>query len=294
MKQKYTLSLDIGGTKIKAGLIYGAKILNLQNFKTEQKSAQKFLEQIEVIIKNLMNDVVDKIGIATAGLVRKEGDQIDFVPHFPKGLTNIPLKKNLEKKFGLPVKIDNDVHCFILAEHKFGAAKGLTNAIGLTLGTGIGGGLIIDGQLYRGRDNIAGEFGRMIIDASANRLFQICRRSNFEDLAAGPALEKWYKKITNQVKSTYEIAQAAQKNNPPALKALAIQAEYLGVGIANLITIFNPEMTVIGGGISEIKKLWPLLIKETKKNLPYQKLKDCKIVKAKLGANAVLIGASLI
>ncbi|MFH0819418.1 MAG: ROK family protein [bacterium] len=294
MKSKQILTLDIGGTKIKAARIKNGKVLTCQQYPTEKKSAKKFLANLEKIIKNLLDDQIKKIGIGTAGQIYENGKYVDFLPHFPEGLIKIPLKKRLEKKFGLPVKIDNDVHCFILAEHKYGAARGLANVIGLTLGTGIGGGIIINKKLYRGQNNIAGEFGHMIIDPVSNRRCCCGKRGDFETLAAGPALELWYKKIAGHKKSTYEISKAALKNDKQALEALKLQAKYLGVGISNLITIFNPQMVVIGGGIAEIKKLWPLLIKETKKNLPYKKLKHCRLTKAKLGTNAVLVGASLI
>jgi glucokinase len=293
MTAKYTLAFDVGGTKIKAGLVKADKVFHCQTYPTEKKSAQKFLTEIEIIIKSLINPKVSQIGIATAGLVRKEGNQVDFVPHFPKGLINIPLKRRLEKKFGLPVKVDNDVNCFILAELKYGAARGLTNVIGLTLGTGIGGGIIIDGKLYQGHTGMAGEFGHIIIEAHLGWPCRCGKLDDFETLAAGPALEKWYKKITGKKKSTYEISEMTLKNNPQALKSLSILAKYLGIGISNLITIFNPEMVIIGGGLAEIKKLWPLMRREIKKNL-LPEFKNCPVAKAKLGTNAGLVGASLI
>lgn len=294
MKQKYIIALDIGATKIASAIIKSGKILTCQTFPTEKKSAQNFLAQVEMIIKNLVDSEIKQINIATAGQVYQGGDVVDFIPNFPKNLLNIHFKKNLEKKFKLPVKIDNDVHCFVLAESKYGAAKGLSNVIGLTLGSGIGGGIIINKKLYRGKDNIAGEFGHLIIDAASSWRCRCGKVGDFETLASGPALERWYKKIAGNHKSTFEISKLALKNNTQAIKAIIIQAKYLGIGISNLITAFNPEMVVIGGGITEIKKLWPLMNKEIKNNLGYQKLKNCKIVKAKLGVNAVLLGASLI
>jgi glucokinase len=256
------LGLDIGGTKIhgirmdQSGVIYKeTKILSEAHL-----GFKSVFEKIKDIIKDLLDKSVQGIGIGLAGPLNYEQGIVIEAPNMP-GWENIPIKNLLEKEFNLPVQIENDAKCFVLAEHRFGAGKGYANMVGVTIGTGIGGGIIINNQLYRGRDNIAGEIGHMAIKFDLHSCH--CGSTGcLERFASGTAiLERTIKHIKSgdfvtelKIKglTTRDIYNAAVKDQDPlALHIVTDTGKYLGIGIANIVNILNPEIIVLGGSVAK-------------------------------------------
>jgi glucokinase len=268
------VAVDIGGTKILTVLFSaGGKIL------AEDTRPTLAAEGVEAVIARLCDAIsaviqeahstVGGIGIACAGGIDTlHGVVVTPSPHLP-GWVDIPLARILRGKFALPVYILNDASAAALGEHRFGAGKGVRDLVLLTLGTGIGGGIIADGRLYLGGAGGAGGLGHMNIDVKGAD----CPRGNkrcLEMLASGTAVAREAVKMIQQGrdsaliqmaegkidKVTAEmVGQAARKGDGLSLQVISQAAYYLGVGMVNIANIFNPELIVLGGGMAEMSDL---------------------------------------
>lgn len=249
------LGIDIGGTKIRAVLLDN-KNKSIFCFKIEtSKNKKAFLENLEVEIKKIIGKYeISGIGVGLPGIVDKNKGVLIKAPHIPF-LRNWQVEKFFSKFCKNPV-IDNDARCFVLAESKLGAGRGFKDIVGITIGTGIGGGVIISGQIHSGKDNSAGEFGHMIID----------NQITFEQLAAKEAFLKY-----------------------------GDRSEIIGIGIANIINILNPEIVILGGGGIISGKIKIEIAKKTAKKYIMSPLaKKTAIVKGGLDENSPAIGAALL
>lgn len=271
------LGIDIGGSKIAAGLV-NSKGQVKKFIKTATPKRMKtagFIEFISEFIQPLVTPGV-RIGIAAAGQVDFTTGKIHHSPNI-QALENVNLVQRLGKKFpGHHFKIDNDAHCFVRAESVFGAGKGYKNVIGLTIGTGIGGGMMVNGLPYRGHNNTAGEFGHIIIETKG----PVCgcgHKGHWEALAGGRATDK---KIAHDPRQRKKIIQE--------------QSHFIGVGLANIVNALDPDIIVLGGGVTNEKQLVSMSLHEAKKLLLYKSLEKTKITKGKLGEAAGIIGASLL
>lgn len=289
------IGIDIGATKIAFGLVKipdsRFQILDSVKVKTP-KEKKKALRVIIENIKSLMTQKVKGIGIGMPGSLDRQGGIIRFAPNL-SDWKNLDLKKPLEKEFKVPVVFDNDANCFALAEAKFGVAKGLNYVVGLTIGSGLGGGIIVDGSIYHGK-NFAGEIGHMTIISDGPKC-GCGNRGCLEVYVSGPAIVRRYKKLTGVKKSPVEIEQESYEKSKInyALKTIEETGRYLGIGLANICNILNPEMIVLGGGVSRTKTLYNPAIREMKKRvLPFAK--GTPVVQSKLGDKAGVIGAALL
>ncbi|MEK6818929.1 MAG: ROK family protein [Nanoarchaeota archaeon] len=269
------LCLDIGATNIRIAEVEGAKIKNYQKQKTPRTKRELVSVLIKIIsqYKNYSN-----ICIATAGF-EQEG-KIHGAINFPY-FNNTPLKSILRKKFNVPVYIQNDARCAALAELNLGSGKKFNNFVLLTLGTGIGGAIIINKKLYLGKGT-AGEIGSMFIE----------HKKIFEHLASGNASLKIAEKLGFKKITSLELEELAKKGNKKAISVYNQVGFYLGIGLADLSYALSPDAFVIGGGFSRVKFIFPEAIKTL--NSSYHISPKPKLVKAKFGDDAGLIGASLL
>ena len=268
-----TLALDIGATNIRIAEVNGTTIRRKQKV----KHAAKKSDILNLILKLISEYEKPKsICVATAGFEKSGKIQGALNMDF----NDVPLRKILEKKFRVPVHIQNDARCAGLAELYYGSGKKAKNFVLLTLGTGIGGAIIIDRKLYLG-NGTAGEVGSMIFDDDL-----------FEHLASGSAATNFAKKEGLKIKNSYELEKLAQKNNRKAIAIYEKVGKYLGKGIVNLSYALSPEMFIIGGGFSEVEYIFPSARKFFSEN--YKIDPKPKIVKAKFGDDAGLIGAGLL
>jgi len=287
MKKNIYLGIDIGATKTIFLLaeINGAKYKILESVKiaTPKKETEIF-KMIEGNYRKLGGEhKISGIGIGFAGPVDfKKGIAIKG-PRLGTGKINF--KAKLEKKLKIPVKVDNDVKCFIFAESAFGKASGKKNAVFLTLGTGIGGGIMINGEIYRGAQNFAGEFGHMWMG-------EIGKEEEFELVSSGTGLSNVYKKITGKVLDSFQIVDLARKKDFSALMAIDTVSKILGVALANIIQSFNPEMIILGGGLSEANLIIDKASEYAKKKVFLPSLARTPIKVSKLGQSAIALGAA--
>ncbi len=294
MKRGLTIGLDIGGTKIQSGLVTAnGRIVARYRAATPTKGGAKALmTEIEKALVEVWTPRVKSIGIGIAGLVDAKKGVFLGGPNLPPSFRNIPLAARLKRRYKVPVRVDNDARCFTLGEARFGAAKGQKNVIGLTIGTGIGGGLVMNGQIIRGRDNSAGEVGHLTLDLCSPCVCGCGQSGHLEALASGTAIAGYYRQLTGRRIPAREVEERSRRGEKAAAKAVETAGAWLGLGIANLALVLDPDMIVIGGGASRSRLLWPALRRTFRGSVLYPRLRTIPIVRAELGDDANLVGAA--
>ena len=283
------IGIDLGGTKIAAALADDhGKIITDVNIPTEAAKGQRtVIDNVIKAVAMLMSSSKKKVtclGIGVPGPILYKTGIVIEPPNLP-GWKQVNLKKILEKRFKIPVQLDNDANCAALAEAKFGAGRKAKDFLYITVSTGIGGGVIIDRKLYRGAIGAAGEFGHMIIDPQG----PLCGCGNhgcFEALASGTAIKK------RAGMDAISVELAARQGDEKALQVIRETAHYLAIGFANLVNVFNPELIVVGGGVSKMRELlFNPIREEFKKYALTLPAKNVQIVRAKLGDEVGVLGA---
>ena len=241
---KFYVSIDIGGTSIKHGILdENIKFITSGEIATEaQKGGKNILEKVINIVSEYKKEYpLSGICISTAGMVDCEKGEIihasDLIPNY----TGTQIKKTLEDIFSIPCEVENDVNCAGLAEYFSGSAKGSSISLCLTIGTGIGGSIIINDRVFHGFSGSACEVGYM-------NMF----KSKFEDLGATSILVKKVAKLKNCSENHIDgklIFEMAKNNDEDCIKAIDEMVDVLGMGIANICYVINPEVVVLGGGI---------------------------------------------
>jgi len=301
MTKRFIIAIDLGGTNLKCALLdLNLKIrartsFSTKSFNDKDKLIQGIIDSVDSFILNqkLARSAILGVGIGLPGPVDALGGIVHFLPNIP-GWKEVGLKKILEDKTKLPVFIDNDAKLMTLAEHKVGAAKEYKNVLCLTLGTGVGGGLIINDSLYRGSDNAAGEAGHLPLNEKGPRC----------GCGARGCLETYIgnKKITNEASRLFgrkitleEVSALARKHNPEALKFWDQIGRKLGLALSGIVNLLNLDLIVIGGGVSSAGKF---LLESVQEVILLRAMrvqaKRVKIVRAKLGPDAGLIGGGIL
>lgn len=293
----YAIGIDLGGTFIKAAII-NSKGKIIKHYKTEtysEISPKKVLSQIEKCIDHLKKDFTKEIiglGIGAPGIIT--GGVMKYPPNF-KGWKEVNLKKHFEKKYKIETEIDNDANCAGLAELKFGHGSRYNNFIFLTLGTGIGGAMIINGNIYRGEQNGAGEFGMMTINYNGPICLGGNRGSVEAHLGRNYFLEqnkREIKKLGNNIDFD-DISRMALKGNKTAKELLNLYGFYLGVAITNYFNLMDVRTAVLGGGISNAYKSF---IGELNKTIKQRSLKTIRkkfrVLRSSINNNAGVLGAA--
>lgn len=291
-------AIDIGGTKIAAGAVTkeGTIISRLECTTAPEEGFASAVERIKSMLREIARGVgaeFEGIGIACPGPVDPFTGIIGDVGTLP-GWQGGNLVAEFEPDFGVPVAVENDADAAALAEASQGVAKSNRCIIYITVSTGIGGGIVLSGELYRGVDGTHPELGHQIIDPSGPLCY--CKaRGCWESLASGSAMASWMREHQPGASglSAAGIFARAQQSDPLALQALKREGYYLGLGLANLITIFSPGRIVLGGGVMKSHHLFlgraGQVIREVCTQVPAEKT---KITLASLGADAGLAGAA--
>ena len=286
------IGIDLGGTKIEG-------ILTDENYETitrkriptnQDEGYISILESIKNLILELVQESNDKVSIGvctpgalslSSGLIKNSNTQC---------LIGKDLQNDLKNILHYNVSIENDANCFALAEAKLGAGKNSNLVFGVIMGTGVGGGIIIDGKIHHGRTNIAGEWGHHCLHPEGN----ICYCGNkgcVETYISGPALEKRWSSLTNQNQPLPEIVKSSDNPNYPNWKKSFL--DDFGSSLANVIDILDPDVIVLGGGVSNIDFLY-----SEGKNSIYEKvfsdIADTPIIKNNLGDSAGVFGACML
>jgi len=295
--------VDIGGSKIAVAMVgAGGEVLARATSPTlAQHGYSAARQRIEQMLRKVSGQIgmsITGIGIGCTGPVDPfsgEIGEVNFLPHW-KGENPV---NDLSRSFGVPVAVENDADAAALAEVHWGAGRGKKRLVYITVGTGIGGGLIFDGVLYRGVDQSHPEIGHHVIDPSGPKClcgFQGC----WESLAAGPAMAAWFQSNAcdfpdvDQI-TAEQVCRLAGEGNQEAIRAVERETYYLGLGIANIVTLFSPDSIVLSGGVMRSADLFlpgiKKIICESCAYVPFQKT---ELTLASLGADTNLIGAACV
>jgi glucokinase len=315
MNSKLAIGIDIGGTKVAGGVVdVDGNITHRARRDTPHRSKRPsvvegtIVEVVAELMKIVGPETVAAVGIGAAGFVAADRATVVFAPHL--SWRHEPLREALQKRVAVPIFVDNDANAAAWAEWKFGAAQGESHVMMITLGTGIGGGILINGEVQRGRFGIAGEFGHMQVVPGGHRC-ECGNRGCWEQYASGNALVREARSMFSANSPMASdlldrvdgvpgnltgplITQAARDGDPTARELLAEIGNWLGVGIANLAAAFDPGTFVIGGGVSAAGDLLLNAARETfKRQLTGRGYRpEARVVVAQLGNDAGLIGAA--
>jgi glucokinase len=315
--KEYFVGVDLGGTKILAGVFDNKlKLIGKNKMSTKaERGSDKVMERIARCVRDALDECdltvsnVKAVGIGTPGTVDADTGRVIFSPNLD-GWKDVPLKKDLEKELGAPVFVGNDANICTLAvfEHEFKGKP--ANLVGIFIGTGVGGGLVINGKLYFGHNHTAGEIGHTSIDLNGPK----CGCGNRGCLEAFASRTAIFKKILAAVKEgqktlltdmlgaeledmrSGDLRKAIRKGDKFVEKIVNEAAEYAGIGVANIINLLNPEVIVLGGGVIEAlgDEMMPIIVKAAKERSLPGTSKGVEIVASELGDDAGITGAAVL
>jgi glucokinase len=288
------IGVDVGGTKFLAGLIdREGHVAKRLGGRTPTESQEELLGTLDAAVESLLDESVGGLGFGLPSTIDQRTGRAVTSVHIP--LAELDFRDRMAKRFGLPVALDNDGNLAALAEWRLGAGRGTSHMVLLTLGTGIGGGLILDGKPYRGWMGAGAELGHMVLDYGGASCGGGCTgHGHFEALAAGPAADAAAERRLGPGKTARELVEAARGGDAGATEDLAEIGRRLGAGIASLVNVFNPEVVVLGGGFSDARDL---LLAPARETLAVEGLRPARdlvrIEWAELGPEAGMVGAGL-
>ena len=295
MADERAIGVDVGGTKIAAGVIdrEGGIGPRLER-PTPTGSQEDLLAALDETVEELRADSVVAIGFGLPSTIdQRTGRAISSV-HIP--LADLDFRERMNARFSLSVGIDNDANAATLAEWQIGAGRGTSYMVMLTLGTGVGGGLVLDGKMYRGAVGAAAELGHIVLMYGGEPCGGTCEgHGHFEQFASGRAADRAAREILGEAAGARELVAAAREGNDAALEAMHEIGRRLGAGIGTLVNVFDPEVVVLGGGFSSALDL---LLDSAREVVAQEALPpgrgSVRIVPAELGGDAGLIGAGLV
>lgn len=286
----YKLGVDLGGTKTEAVLLdENFSVIERKRIPTPQNDYQKILDSISSLVLDISKNAPGfSLGVCAPGAISKQTGLIKNSN--TQCLIGKPLKEDLENKLGKKISMENDANCFAMAEATLGAGIGFDLIFGVILGTGVGGGIVIDKKLHSGRTNIGGEWGHHTLHRNGNPCY--CgKRGCVETYISGPALEDHWRKLSGKSQSLEEILPDIGSEHGKKWKDEFL--ENFGYGLANVIDILDPDAIILGGGLSNIDFLYTEG-KESVYGKVFSDLVDTPILKNELGDSAGVFGACML
>ena len=317
-RQQYIIGVDLGGTNIVVGAMSadGKQHFAMRSIPTSAESgAEGVADRIVGLIEGVVLDTLAEtnssrrdvigVGVGAPGPLDREKGLVVVAPNL--GWKNFPLRDRISERLRLPVTLDNDANCATVGEWWQGAARGGTNVVGMTIGTGIGGGVIIEGKLFHGASDVAGEIGHTTIDLNGRH----CKCGNYgclEAYASGPAIATRAREVLVREETasllpslvggkldsiTAEtVYKAAQQGDAVASEIVRDTARYLGAGIANLLNILNADVVVVAGGVTQAgDALFVPLRAEVRRRAFRPAVDATRIVAGELPGTAGVVGA---
>jgi glucokinase len=299
----FVIGVDVGGTNVKLGVVdASAKVIARSSFSTKEfiqtparlitaisRAAGELLKTAGVSKKN-----VQGVGIGLPGLIDVEHGIVRILPNIP-GWKDVPLKKVLERKIGLSVQVENDVNMITLGEWKYGAGRGIRNLICMTLGTGVGAGLILNNDIYRGPGFAAGEIGHVPLNEDGPS----CGCGGygcFERYVGNRSLQKWAARAFGSKEITLEdVFRRAMEGKKKALRFWQDVGTKVGTGLIGPVNVLNPECVIVGGGVSRsFEFIAPAIRKVIARRAMRTQADMVKVIRAMLEDDAGLIGAKVL
>lgn len=310
MPAPVTVGVDIGGTKVLAGVVDpdGSVVRTARRTTPGRRVRVREVEDalVEAVLEAAADSPVGAVGIAAAGFVDSAGERVMFAPHLP--WQGEPLRDLLEARLGCPVVLDNDANCAARAEAHHGAARGAASALMITMGTGIGGALLLGGSVLRGANGMAGEFGHMQV-VPDGRACECGRTGCWEQYSSGNALVRDARALMAEQPSVLEemsggadrvtgpmVTAAAEQGDLVARAAFASVGDWLGVGTANLVAALDPGLVVVGGGVISAgdRLLGPARAALQRSLVGGAHRVVPELVAARLGPQSGMVGAALL
>jgi glucokinase len=290
------IGVDVGGTKVLAAVVSRDGSLGEQLERpTEVSSEQALLAMLDDVVEELRSPHQDVAALGFGLPSRIDQRRGRAVASVNVPLADVDFRDRMRKRHGLPVAIDNDANAAAIAEWRSGAARGAQHVVMLTLGTGVGGGLILDGRPYRGATGGGAELGHIVIELDGPP----CRcggRGHLESFATGIAADRVARERIGPESNARDLIRRAKAGEAPAVDALAWIGRYVGAGIASFVNALEPEVVVIGGGWGEAA--YEFLLDPAREVLARDGLPpargNVRIVEARLGTDAGVIGAGMI
>ena len=311
------MGVDLGGTKILSGVFRNSlECVGTAKLSTKsQRGVPAVIERVARCVREALDEAdlplkqVAGVGVGAPGAVNFAEGRVIFAPNM-EGWKDVPLKKRLEKQLGLPVFIENDCNIAALGVHVAELKAKPRSLIGIFLGTGIGGGLIINGNLYAGFNHTAGEIGHMVLDVNGPK----CGCGNkgcFEALASRTAIFQQIKAGVKDGAKTLltdmlgdhlddlrsgDLRKAIRRGDKFVAHIVEDAAEYIGIGVANLVNLFSPEVVVLGGGVMEAlaDEMMSIIVKTARDYAMPGTMKGVEIIASKLGDAAGITGAAVL
>lgn len=316
-RQRFIIGVDLGGTNIVVGAMSESGDRQI-GFRSEPTMAEQGVESVVQRMASMVDETIEMVireagvtrkaiagvGIGAPGPLNREKGIVVVAPNL--GWRDYPLRDEISKRVGLPATLDNDANCATLGEWWQGAARGARHVVGLTIGTGIGGGIIIDGRLHHGASDVAGEIGHTTIDVNG----RYCRCGNYgclEAYASGPAIAQRAREALERDEisslpslvdgdvsrlTAADVYDAAKQGDALAREIVRDTATFLGSGIANLLNVFNPDVVVIAGGVTQAgEPLFDPLRAEVRRRAFRPAVEACRIVPGELPGTAGVVGA---
>jgi glucokinase len=296
MPEPAVVGVDVGGTKVAVGRVSGSKAREVAEWPTDLSSPAALLDEIESLVRHTIERCGpgDAVGIGVPS-------QVDFASGTVVASVNIPLegvslREELGSRLGTHVYVDNDANCAALAEAQFTDDAPAQNLVMLTLGTGVGGGVVIDGRIFRGSSGLGAELGHVVVDPDGPECPGACpNRGCLEALCSGTALEREASAAAGHRVKGREVVERAREGDGDAIELLATLGRWLGVGISSFVNVFEPRHVVIGGGLSAAADLiLPAAESEFRARALPALAAHAQITVAKAGNDAGVIGAGLL
>lgn len=291
--KKYIVGIDVGGTNVKLGLVNSAGEIIARSHlptKTYSRDKKRLIQAIINAVDELLTDMrlsrknVEGVGIGLPGLIDPIEGVVRYLPNIP-GWRNVPLQKIMQEQLGVPVYLENDVNMITLAEWKYGAGQGQDNFICITLGTGVGGGLILNGSLYRGEGFVAGEIGHMPLEDRTLEAF----------VGNAHLQEKAGRIFKNKNIRLEEVFDLAKVGNVRAIEFWDEAGTHIGTTLAGVLNLLNLRLIVIGGGVSaNFRFIAPAIKKTIKARAMKVQASMVKVVRTKLLNDAGIVGAQIL
>lgn len=295
-KRSYIIGIDIGGTYVTLGLLdLRGEVHAYREFPTQQHLKHDLFKEIERCIEsmkgqlNISDDKIFGLGAGVPGMTDVEKGIVIDAPAL--GWKDFHLKEKLEETFDFPIYIDNDVNSIVLGEHWRGCAKDKTNFIYIAIGTGIGSGIILNGDLYRGSHYSAGEIGYLVTSREDVDKFTPVYKGygHLESISSGSSISYRMSELVGRKVSAREAFALYQEGNEEAIEVINVAVDNLAVGIANYMSLFDPELIILGGGVSKSFSIIHDRLMQTIHQFTPQR---CDIVQTTLGKTSGVVGAA--
>ncbi|WOV84949.1 ROK family transcriptional regulator [Sporosarcina jeotgali] len=294
-KNAYCIGIDIGGTGVVLGITdLQGELVNLKEFETQKNLGEKLLVEIKTQVDVMLSESgIDKqnilgVGVGVPGITNLETGIVVEAPALK--WSNYPARKKIEEILSMPVFIDNDVNVSLLGEKWLGKGRHASNMIYISVGTGIGSGIMLQGNIYRGSNYSAGEIGYMVTDRQFASLYKPTVKGYgfLESVSGGNSIGEHLSNRLEREVTSLEAFELYRKGNADAIEVVTVAIENLSIGIANYVSLFDPEIVILGGGVTQsFDVIQPMINDILNRYTP----RSCEIVQSAFGKKAGVIGA---